>query len=132
VGNQKIEQLEKIRYDQSSWTMRQATGSKNMMETCKKQGREILTIAIDELEHLGLPDDVATKKESPLQTAIVGAMEQELKIAQYREIAEIIHSDKTPEDRQKLLIDTLHKYGHDVAEQILVKILLSEPAKAVL
>ena len=48
--NQKITQMEKIKYDQSSWALREAKGSKNMMETCKKQGKEILEIAIEELE----------------------------------------------------------------------------------
>jgi len=128
-GNQKIAQLDKIKYDQSSWALREAKGSKNMMETCKKQGQEILEIAIDELEHFGLPEEVAEAQAAPFKVAIVQALEHELKISQYREVVRIIDSDKKLVEKQKELIDALHNYGHDVAENILSSILLSEQTK---
>jgi hypothetical protein len=128
-GNQKISQLEKIKYDQSSWALREASGSKNMMETCKKQGREILEIAMDELALFGLPEEVEAEHAAPFKTVIVQALENELKISQYREIFRIIDSDKKRIDKQKELIETLHKSGHDVAENILSSILLSEQTK---
>ena len=128
-GNQKITQMEKIKYDQSSWALREASGSKNMMETCKKQGREILEIAMDELALFGLPEDIAAEHAAPFKTVIVQALENELKISQYREIIRIIDSDKKSADKQKSLIDTLNKYGHDVADRILSSILLSEQTK---
>jgi hypothetical protein len=125
-GNQKIAQLEKIKYDQSSWALREAKGSKNLMETCKKQGKEILEIAIDELRHFGLPEEVADAQAAPFKSVIVQALENELKISQYREVVRIIDSDKKLVEKQKELLDTLHNYGHDVAENILSSILLSE------
>jgi len=128
-GNQKIAQLEKIKYDQSSWALREAKGSKNLMETCKKQGQEILEIAIDELEHIGLPEEVEDAQAAPFKSVIVQALENELKISQYREVVHIIDSDKKLVEKQKALIDTLHKYGHDVADNILTSILLSEQTK---
>jgi hypothetical protein len=128
-GNQKISQLEKIKYDQSSWALREAKGSKNLMETCKKQGQEILEIAIDELEHIGLPEEVEDAQAAPFKSVIVQALENELKISQYREVVRIIDSDKKLVEKQKALIDTLHKYGHDVADNILTSILLSEQTK---
>jgi hypothetical protein len=128
-GNQKINQLQKIKYDQSSWALREASGSKNMMETCKKQGREILEIAMDELTLFGLPEEVAAEQAAPFKTVIVEALENELTIAQYREIIRIVDSDKQLTDKQKMLIETLHKYGHDVADNILSSILLSERTK---
>lgn len=125
-GNQKISQMEKIKYDQSSWALREATGSKNMMETCKKQGKEILEIAIDELDHFGLPEDIEEAQAAPFKITIIQALEKELKIAEYREVLRIINSDKKPEERKKELIDTLNTYGHDIAENVLASILLSE------
>lgn len=124
--NQKISQMEKIKYDQSSWALREAKGSKNMMETCKKQGREILDIAIDELEHFGLPSEIEEANAAPFKTTIVQALEKELKIAEYREVMRIIDSDKKAEEKKKLLIDTLNEYGHDIAENVLASILLSD------
>ena len=127
--NQKIAQIEKIKYDQSSWALREAKGSKNMMETCKKQGREILEIAIDELEHFGLPDELLEAHAAPFKTTIVSAMEDELKIAQYREVVRIIDSDKKPGEKKKALIDAFNDCGHDVAENVLTSILLSDQTK---
>ena len=100
-----------------------------MMETCKKQGREILQIAMDELEHFGLPEELADTKAAPFKAVIVKALENELKIGQYREVVRIIDSDKKNAEKQKELIDTLNSYGHDFAELILASILLSEQTK---
>lgn len=127
--NQKIDRMEKIKYDQSSWALREAKGSKNMMETCKKQGKEILEIAIEELEHFGLPTEIEEANALPFKTVIVQSLEEELKIGQYREVIRIIDSDMKNEEKKKLLIDTLNEYGHDVAENVLASILLSEQTK---
>lgn len=129
ADNQKIRQIEKTKYDQSSWALREAKGSKNMMETCKKQCREILNISIDELEHFGLPDDVTEAQAAPFKTIIVQALESELKIAQYKEVVRIIDSDKKIQEKQKELIDTLNNYGHDFAQNILSSILLADQTK---
>jgi len=128
-GNQKISQLEKIKYDQSSWALREAKGSKNMMETCKKQGKEILEIAIDELELMGLPSDVAEAQAAPFKSVLVQAMEGELKIAQFREVVRIMDSDKKLTEKKNELIDKLHSYGHEVSDNILASILLAEETK---
>lgn len=127
--NQKIAQIEKIKYDQSSWALREAKGSKNMMDTCKKQGREILGIAIDELEHFGLPEEIEEAHAAPFKSTIVQALENELKISEYREIVRIIDSDKKHGEKKKDLIDALNNYGHDVADNILTSILLSDQTK---
>ena len=127
--NQKIAQIDKIKYDQSSWALREAKGSKNMMETCKKQGREILGIAIDELEHFGLPEEIEESHAAPFKSTIIQALENELKISEYRDVARIIDSDKKMVEKKKELIEALHNYGHDVTENILTSILLSEQTK---
>ena len=124
--NQKIAQIEKIKYDQSSWALREAKGSKNMMETCKRRGKEVLLIAIDELAHFGLPEEVSEAQAAPFKAVIVQALEGELKIAQYRELVRIIDSDKKLEEKQKKLIDTLNSYGHDITDNILASILLAD------
>lgn len=124
--NQKIAQVEKIKYDQSSWALREAKGSTNMMETCKIQGKEIMLIAIDELENFGLPKDVIDAQTAPFKTVIIKALENELKISQYKEVLRIINSDKTYSEKQKEVIETLNDYGHDYVANILASILLAE------
>ena len=122
--NQKIAQVEKIKYDQSSWALREAKGSTNMMEACKKQGKEILEIAIDELDILGRPADLEEANAEPLKAVIQGALENQLKIAQYREVVKIISSDKNLDAKKKELIEQLTEYGHDMADSILSDVLL--------
>ena len=56
-------------------------------------------------------------------------LEEELKIGQYREVIRIIDSDMKNDEKKKLLIDTLNEYGHDIAENVLASILLSEQTK---
>ena len=129
LENQKIAQILKIKYDQSSWALREAKGSKNMMETCKRQGKEILHIAIDELAHFGLPEEIADAQAVPFKTVIVQALENELKISQYREVVRIIESDKKVKEKQKELIDALNSYGHDFTDNILASILLADQTK---
>lgn len=127
--NQKITQLEKIKYDQSSWALREAKGSKNMMATCKKQGKEIIEMAIAELTHLGLPDEKNAMEAAPFKGVIVKSLENELKISQYREVVSILNSDRKPEGKRKELTDKLHEFGYDVAENILIGILMAEETK---
>lgn len=127
--NQKIRQVEKIKYDQSSWALREAKGSKNMMDTCKKQGKEVLLIAIDELTNFGLPNEIAEAQSAPFKNVIVKALEDELKMSQYREVLRILDSDKKYAEKQKELIDTLNEYGHDCTENLLASILLNNETK---
>ena len=100
-----------------------------MMETCKRRGKEILQIAIDELKHFGLPEEVTEAQAAPFKAVIVQALENELKIGQYREIVRIVDSDKKLEEKQKELIDALNSYGHDFTDNILASILLADQTK---
>ena len=54
----KIEAIQKIKYDQGSWVLRDETGYTNSMEACKKLGREILEEAIVELEAFVAPEEI--------------------------------------------------------------------------
>mgnify|MGYP000326093781 CR=1 FL=1 len=42
LNTKKISAIEKIKYDQGSWVLRDETGYTNSMEACKKLGREVL------------------------------------------------------------------------------------------
>jgi hypothetical protein len=127
--NQKIRQIEKIRYDQSSWAMRDANGSTNLMESCKLQGKEILLTAVDELKNFGLPKEVAETRSAPFKSVILAALEDELKITQYREVLRIIDADKSFSEKKKELIEKMNDFGHDCADNILASILLADETK---
>ena len=119
-GNKKIESIQKIKYDQGSWVLRDETGYANSMEACKKLGREVLEEAIIELETFGAPEK--TGDEIDIQI-IVTALEDELTGTQFREIRKALVEKRQIEDRKKILVTKIKSYGADTAYAIVANIL---------
>jgi hypothetical protein len=77
-----------LKYDYSSWHLRDATGNEKLDDPVKMQAREILDAAILELETLGLPEQAgAVDRAREL-------LQQEITGRQWNEIADIL-ADKT-------------------------------------
>jgi len=77
-----------LRYDYSSWHLRDATGNEKLDDPVKMQAREIIDAAIMELETLGLPGQTgAADKVSEL-------LQQEMTGKQWKELSDIL-ADKT-------------------------------------
>jgi len=121
--SEKITQIQNINYDYSSWTLRDTSGA-SASEVVKKLGREILETAIQELEIFGLPE----KKESTQIgiSAIQSALEDNLRITQYRELLSIISENVQRSDRKKKLNEKLQTYGDETVREVLAS-LLSHP-----
>ena len=118
--SKKIEAIQKIKYDQGSWVLRDETGYTNSMEACKKLGREILEEAIVELETFGLPEE--SSDTIPFEI-ILNALEDELTGSQFREIRKAVTEKTAMVDRKKILITKLQGYGSDAAWAIVANIL---------
>ena len=116
----KIEQIQNINYDYSSWTLRDTSGA-SATEIVKKLGRELLETAIQELEVFGLPE----KQESgQLGLGVIqSALEDNLRISQYRELISIIHEIRQRPDRKKKLNEKLQTYGDETVREVLSSIL---------
>jgi len=122
--NQKIKQIGKIQYDYGSWSLRDTSGHSSYLDTCKKLSREILEASISELENFGLPElSPKEKSEDKSLKIILDALEDELKVSQYKELISIAGSDQKTEIKQKEIFKKLKEYGEDVSCQILSKIL---------
>jgi len=121
----KIKQIDNIEYDYSSWSLRDTTGSNIYLDSCKKLGREILQASIDELETLGLPKS----EEAPDEffNVITGALQDELKGSQVKEINKILSSNEKPEKKREKILEKLKEYGSDISHDILSNILTSPP-----
>jgi hypothetical protein len=124
-NNLKIKQIEGIEYDYSSWSLRDTTGFNTYLDSCKKLGKEILQASVDELETLGLPKNEASSDEFFL--VITGALQDELKGMQVREINQILSSGENPEVKRTLILEKLKEYGSDSSHDILSNILTSQP-----
>ena len=124
-NNLKIKQIESIEYDYSSWSLRDTTGFNIYLDSCKNLGREILQASVDELETLGLPKTEATTDEFFL--VITGALQDELKGSQVKEINQILASGENPDAKRDIILEKLKEYGSDISQDILSNILTSLP-----
>ncbi len=121
----KIKQIESIEYDYSSWSLRDTTGSNIYLDSCKRLGREILQASIDELETLGLPKSEETTDEFFL--IITGALQDEMKGSQVKEINQVLASGESPELKRDKILEKLKEYGSEISQDILSNILTSLP-----
>jgi len=110
-NNQKIRQIEKIEYDYSSWSLRDTSGSSEYLITCKKLGREILQASIDELKTFGKPETNVIAEDSVSTKVIISALENELRISQYRELVTLVNKEMAINEKKKLLKEKLEKFG---------------------
>lgn len=53
----RIHQVEQLKIDYSSWTLRDSSSTYKPIETARKKGKELLQTAIEEIEIFGGPDD---------------------------------------------------------------------------
>ncbi len=118
--SKKIEAIQKIKYDQGSWVLRDETGYTNSMKACKKLGREVLKEAIVELETFGMPEE--SPDTIPFEI-ILNALKDELTGSQFREIRKAVGEKGANEDRKKILSAKLQGYGSDAAWAIVANIL---------
>ena len=128
-NNQKIQQIEKIEYDYSSWALRDTSGSSSYLETCKKLGKEILQASIDELKTFGLPDlNKSSQNHVPVEV-LINALEDDLKVSQFRKLKSIINVEKSIEEKQKEIKELLKDLDKDGALNVLFNILSSHDLK---
>lgn len=122
--NQKIKQIEKIQYDYGSWSLRDTSGYSSYLDTCKKLSKEILEASISELENFGLPENtIKSGNEDESLKIILQALEEELKISQYKEIVKIASSELVIEEKRKELFEKLKSFGSDLPNHVLSRIL---------
>ncbi len=122
----KIKQIESLKYDYSSWALRDASGVENNMDTCKKSGMDILEAAIFELEQFGAvlenkPDQSVSNVQAK---RIIESVDDELKGSQMKAIIEILESKDTHDDMKSRLVGKLKEFGYDTSSNILASILL--------
>ena len=117
----KVKQLRDIRMDFGSWSLRDTGASRDPLGSCKKQGKEILEMAIDELEAFGFPvrgDDLVSK-----------ALESVLTVKQHKELYELLSGGKGDHEVRKGIEKFLGRTGAKVNVSILTEILMNRKGK---
>ena len=106
-----------LKYDYSSWNLRDATGNEKTDDPVKMQAKEILGAAIQELKALGLPE-LAQKPN-----LIWSIMEEELTGKQLKDLRSITVEDS--EDKNSKIIEKLNSLDKENLIQILARLMIS-------
>lgn len=59
----KLTEIDNLKIDYSSWALRDSSASYKPIETAKKKGREIMEIALDELQLLDATSELTTREK---------------------------------------------------------------------
>ncbi len=111
----KIEQIEELKYEYSSWAMRDSSGNH---DSIKKKAKVILESAILELKQFGLPD-----KNNQPTNIIAEVLKDELKGSDYKRIMAILSEEKDEEEKSKLLFELLNDIDTETKNQIIIKLM---------
>ena len=125
----KIEQIEKIRYEQGSWSLRDASGNSDMMISCKRRGKAILEACINELEVLGVDDDQLNTSEG---NPISEGLNEELKVSQLKELRKILKTKSSREEKTEALSNKLLSFGYEISPMIISHIITHPKNKNIL
>ena len=116
----KIEQIDKIRYEQGSWSLRDASGNSDLMISCKRRGRSILEACINELKVLG----VAEGRIDPVEgNPVSEGLSEELKVSQLKELKKILKTKSSREEKSEMITNKLLGFGYEISPRIISHIM---------
>ncbi len=113
----KIDQIKELKYDYSSWTLRDTSGSH---DSIKKKAKVIIESAINELTQFGLPD---MKKQEEPTNLIAEILKDELKGSEYKRITKIIDENENDEIKSKHLTELLDDMDTKTKDQIILNLM---------
>ncbi|MCW0484461.1 hypothetical protein [Gaoshiqia sediminis] len=112
-----VKMISDLKYDYSSWHLRDATGNEKTDDPVKMQAREILDAAVLELETLGIPG------KTEHTSAIWDILEDELTGKQIKELKEIMSENIS--DRAQKISEKLNALNKENLINILSRIMIS-------
>lgn len=118
-----VSRIQSLSYHLSSWALRDTLGKTTAEEQVKRNAREMLETAITEIETLGPPKSEGETEGNPLMHAIRKALENELKVSQYKELGEILAETHNAEERLKRVHDFLAPFDAESLRKMLAVIL---------
>ena len=115
----KIDQMKELKYDFSSWSLRDTSGSP---DSIKKKARVIIESAIREIEHFGLPDTEKNKSEESTNL-IAEILKDELKGSEYKHMMKIINENKSEDVKSEFLSEFIGNLDAETRDQIIFNLL---------
>lgn len=115
----KIQQIKELKYDFSSWSLRDTSGSAGSII---KTARVILQSAVNELESFGLPKK-GTSANVNASDAVLSVFEDELKGSQFKKLKEMLQNNDVSE-KKRLLTELFSDLDNEAKESLLLNIML--------
>ena len=125
--NEKIRQIEKLEFEFSSWSLRDASGNESYEEGTKKLAREILQASIDELNLFGLPTPVEDQSSQVIYD-FLNILLDELKGSQVKQLKKILSSRESKDEKQRMVKEILEGIGEYGAYNVLTSMLIHPAA----
>ena len=112
----KIKMIKDLKYDYSSWNLRDAAGTGKDTDPVIMKAREILEATRLELEHLGIP------KQEDENLKIWSLLEEEMTGKQIREIREVLQS--ADKEKMEKIANMLYNLEKENLAVLLAKLLI--------
>ena len=116
-NSSKVKMIKGLRYDYSSWSLRDTSGADKTKDPVRLQAAEIIEAIILELEQLGLPEEARANEK------LWSLLEDELTGKQVKEIEQILNSDAA--DKAEKIQDVLEKIETEGLSLIIARLLVS-------
>lgn len=125
-NNQKIRQINEIKYEYGSWSLRDVSGSETAMDMCKKLSKEILIASMDELENFGVPEMKVSDQDKAVSENVVNSFHDHLTGSQVKELKKILTTSENFDIKMKQVLETFNRLGSDTLAKIIAGIILNE------
>ena len=112
----KVRMIKELKYDYSSWNLRDAAGTGKDSDPVILKAREILEATKLELEHLGVP------KQEEDNLKIWNLLEEEMTGKQIREIRQVLQSDET--EKMEKIANIIYNLEKEDMATVLAKLLI--------
>lgn len=112
----KVRMIKDLKYDYSSWSLRDAAGTGKDADPVILKAREILEATKLELEHLGVP------KQEEENQKIWSLLEEEMTGKQIKEIRQVLQSDEA--EKMEKIANILYNLEKENLAVVLAKLLV--------
>ena len=118
--SEKIRMVDKLEYEFSSWSLRDASGNESYEEGTKKLAREILQAAIDEIDAFGIPQQEYEDRSAQSIQEFLNLLLDELKGSQVKQLKSILSSLESKDEKRRKIKEILEEIGEYSAYKVLI------------
>jgi len=117
AASEHVRQIRELKYDYSSWTLRDTSGGGQLTDPVRVRAKEILEAAISELQNLGVPPVART------DSGILESFRKELTGKEMQDLEKILLLNES--DKRQALKSFLNERDKKMLRSVLIDLLLN-------